>query len=47
MTMLHPIFVIASGAKQSRAALRRPWIAASPSAPRNDDVLYIADQESN
>ncbi len=29
-------FVLASGAKQSRAFIETNWIAASPSAPRND-----------
>ncbi len=31
--------VIASEAKQSRGGLAPLWIAASPSAPRNDDRL--------
>jgi hypothetical protein len=47
----YPYFVIASEAKQSPAIEvaqpRRLEIAASPSAPRNDDVFCIADQESN
>jgi hypothetical protein len=36
------LIVIAREAKQSGAGLRALWIAASPSALRNDEVLYLA-----